>query len=197
MLPLILFSDDTSGNKSKKWKKFDSWSVMFAGLPRHENSKLYNINFCCCLDTVSALDMTETLAPELTILEQNGVIVYDAFLNKQVIVVAPVICVLADNPRASELLNHMGSSARRYCRMCMVINLGSNCMYVLLSLYSKADKEVNPCVVDIPRTLELTLQQILNIKSQNLQKDKSELRTLYGIKEDENSMLTIPADLFQ
>ena len=25
MLPLILFTDDTSGNKSKKWHKFDSW----------------------------------------------------------------------------------------------------------------------------------------------------------------------------
>lgn len=33
MLPLVLFSDDTSGNKSKKWHKFDSWSVMLAGLP--------------------------------------------------------------------------------------------------------------------------------------------------------------------
>lgn len=29
-LPLILFSDDTSGNKSKKWHKFDSWSVIDA-----------------------------------------------------------------------------------------------------------------------------------------------------------------------
>ncbi len=55
MLPLLLFSDDTSGNRSKKWHKFDSWSVLFAGLPRHENMK--NIHFICCSDAVSALDM--------------------------------------------------------------------------------------------------------------------------------------------
>lgn len=42
MLPLVLFSDDISGNKSKKWHKFDSWSVMLAGLSRHENSKISN-----------------------------------------------------------------------------------------------------------------------------------------------------------
>ena len=28
LLPLVLFTDDTSGNKSKKWHKFDSWSVI-------------------------------------------------------------------------------------------------------------------------------------------------------------------------
>ncbi len=27
---------------------------------------------------------------------------------------------LAPMPRASELLNHLGSSSRKYCRMCMV-----------------------------------------------------------------------------
>lgn len=123
MLPLVLFSDDTSGNKSKKWKKFDSWSVIFAGLPRQDNAKLCNIHFCCCSDIVSALDMTEALAIELTNLELDGIEAYDAFLNRDVIVTAPLMCVLADNPRASELLNHLGPSARRYCRMCMVINL--------------------------------------------------------------------------
>ena len=51
--------------------------------------------------------------------EKNGIEVYDAFLNEEVIAVAPLMCILADNPRASELLN-LGSTARRYCRMCMV-----------------------------------------------------------------------------
>ena len=40
MLPLVLLSDDTRGNRSKKWHKFDSWSVTLAGLLRHENSKI-------------------------------------------------------------------------------------------------------------------------------------------------------------
>lgn len=31
MLPLILYNDDTSGNKSKKWNCFDVWALMLAG----------------------------------------------------------------------------------------------------------------------------------------------------------------------
>ena len=40
---------------------------------------------------------------------------YDAYLQREVLVVAPVLCILADNSRSSELLNHMGSTANKYC----------------------------------------------------------------------------------
>ena len=93
---------------------------MFAGLPRHENAKIRNIHLCCCSDVVSAVDMAQPLAQELCHLEKDGIEAYDVFLDKPVIVVAPLMCILADNPRASELVNHLGSSARKYCRMCMV-----------------------------------------------------------------------------
>lgn len=119
MMPLILFTDDTSGNKSKKWHQFDSWSLLLAGLPRHENSKMTNIHFICCSDVVSALGMAEGIVPELISLSE-GIEAYDAWQEKQVLVMSPLMCILADNPRASELLNHLGGSARRYCRMCMV-----------------------------------------------------------------------------
>lgn len=119
MLPLVLFSDDTSGNISKKWNKFDSFSVMLAGLPRHQNSKLTNIHFCCCSNKASAVDMTTAIVSELELLEE-GIEAYDAASEEFVVVIAPLLCVIADNPRASELLNHLGASAKRYCRMCMV-----------------------------------------------------------------------------
>ena len=47
MVPLIIFSDDTSGNKSKVWNKFDSYCVRLAGLPVAINSQLHNIHFIC------------------------------------------------------------------------------------------------------------------------------------------------------
>ena len=120
MLPIVLFSDDTSGNKSKKWHKFDSWSAMFAGLPRKENAKLTNIHFVTCSDVVSALDMAGPIADELCDLEMNGIIAFDVLLNQFVLAVSPLMCILADNLRASELLNHLGPSARLFCRLCMV-----------------------------------------------------------------------------
>ena len=52
MLPLILYSDDTSGNRSKRWNKFDSWCLKLAGLPNKENQKLHNIHHLCSSNKV-------------------------------------------------------------------------------------------------------------------------------------------------
>lgn len=119
MMPLAAFTDDTSGNISKKWNKFDSWSVMISGLPRHLNAKITNIHFCCCSNVATAVDMAGAIASEFTLLEE-GIEAYDALTQQTVVILAPLLCILADNPRASELLNHLGGSARRFCRMCMV-----------------------------------------------------------------------------
>ena len=52
MLPLILYTDDTSGHKSKQWNKFDSWCIKIAGLPNHENTSLENIYHLCSSNKV-------------------------------------------------------------------------------------------------------------------------------------------------
>lgn len=52
--PVVLYSDDTSGNRSKKWNCFNVWCVQFAALPRHENSKLQNIFYICCSNAVKS-----------------------------------------------------------------------------------------------------------------------------------------------
>lgn len=119
MLPLLLYTDDTSGNKSKKWNSFDVWAFMFAGLPRKENAKLQNIHFISTSNRCKATDMADPIVKNLLKLEE-GVKMFDAKTNQDVIVVAPVLCILADNPRASEITNHCGSSANKFCRKCLV-----------------------------------------------------------------------------
>ena len=119
MVPINLFTDDSCGNRSKKWNKFDCWTFMVGGLPQHENARLHNIHFLTCSNRVSVLDMATPLVQNLLELEK-GVKMFDAYLEQDVYVVAPVMSVLADNPRASELLNHQGGSANLYCRMCPV-----------------------------------------------------------------------------
>jgi len=71
-----------------------------------------------CLFAI-ALQMLRPLKAELLNLER-GVLMHDVFLAKEVLVVAPVLLVKCDNPRASELLGHMGSSANKFCRICLV-----------------------------------------------------------------------------
>ena len=107
-------------HRSKKWHKFDLWALILAGLPRHENSKLENIHFICCSNRVSPLEMAQPLAEQLINLEIEGVEVYDSYLQQNVLVVAPLLLLMADNPRAAELLNHMGSATKIFCRICKV-----------------------------------------------------------------------------
>ena len=131
VIPIILFTDDSSGNKSKKWNKFDSWSFTVASLPKEDITKLDNINFICCSNQVSAIDMIPEIARQLKCLEK-GFIAYDSYLKLEVLVVSPLLCIIADNPRHSELLNHLGGKALKYCRMCTVSSLPMYSMYIVL-----------------------------------------------------------------
>lgn len=55
MVPIVLYSDDTSGNRSKKWNKFNLWVMMLAGLHKLLNSQLEHIHLIACSNQVSAL----------------------------------------------------------------------------------------------------------------------------------------------
>lgn len=73
--PILLYSDDTSGNRSKKWNKFDVWCISLAGIPKdaiHESSNIY---FVACSNRTSANEMTGPIVDELIKLE-NGIQVW-------------------------------------------------------------------------------------------------------------------------
>ena len=64
--------------------------------------------------------MSQPISDELLHLELEGTEVFDSYLQENVLVVAPLMLLMADNPRASELINHMGSSTKHFCRICLV-----------------------------------------------------------------------------
>lgn len=121
LAPLLIYSDDTSGNRSKKWNKFDIWCMTLACLPKHEARKFENIHFISCSNQLSAIQMSKPIVDDLLSLEK-GIPMYDALSKSDVLVVSPVICAACDNVRASELVNHLGSKANKLCRICMVSN---------------------------------------------------------------------------
>ncbi len=72
---------------------------------------------------MGCIDLAEGFIEDLVKLESEGIAVFDAHLQCEVLLLAPVIALICDNPRASELTSHLGSAAKHYCRMCMVSNL--------------------------------------------------------------------------
>ncbi len=77
------------------------------------------MHFISCSNKADTLILAEPIVNNLLELEK-GLRMYDAVLGQMVLVVAPVLLIIADNPMASELCSHQGSSANKYCRMCLV-----------------------------------------------------------------------------
>lgn len=94
-------------------------AIFILGLPQSEKTRLENIHFLCCSNMLDALTLAEPIVENLLQLER-GVQMYDAMLDQTVLVIAPLMLVLADNPMSSDLCNHRGSAAIKYCRMCLV-----------------------------------------------------------------------------
>ena len=194
IVPLIIYSDDTSGNRSKKWNKFDVWAMMLAGLPKTENSKLENIHLIAASNLLSAVDMSEEIVKDLNQLEK-GIVMYDSYMKQNALVLAPVICFICDNVRASELVNHMGHTANRFCRICQV-----KYTYWLTQAHQpflQCDKSVDPAEVGIKRTSHISAQQMNRIRRAKTSAEKISLRTLYGLKENDNPLLKLDIDLHQ
>ena len=70
---------------------------------------------------VDCIEMAPPIVEELKELESEGIEMFDAYLQTKVLVVAPVLCVICDNPRASEVTNTLGPGSRMFCRICMVL----------------------------------------------------------------------------
>ena len=64
-LPIVIFSDETSGNRSKKWNKLETYSFFLAGLPRKDVTKFSNINFICASNLVDSITMGKVVATDL------------------------------------------------------------------------------------------------------------------------------------
>ena len=82
-VPLVLFSDDTSGNRSKKWNKFDYWSMTLAGLPIREARSFHNMYFLNCSNRLTALEIAPPIIEDVELLENGCVMHMIRFYNRK------------------------------------------------------------------------------------------------------------------
>ena len=113
-VPLLLYSDDLSGNRTKKWNCFNVWCLMLAGLPKELNAQHENIHLMSASNKVPVLQMVKPIVEDLLVL-QEGIFMFDAYSQEDVLVVAPVLAVMGDNPRASEIAGHLTGNPNKFC----------------------------------------------------------------------------------
>ncbi|KAJ3282909.1 hypothetical protein HDU79_009557 [Rhizoclosmatium sp. JEL0117] len=119
-VPITLFNDDTSGNVSKKWNKYESWEFSLAGLPFHLTQRLENIFFVCTSKTLSAVESGAVICTCMKEL-RNGIVVRDCLLNEDVLVIGLyAIQILGDNPSHSAIVSHTGVTSHFPCRICEI-----------------------------------------------------------------------------
>ncbi|KAI7886548.1 uncharacterized protein EV154DRAFT_427426 [Mucor mucedo] len=117
--PIILWSDDTSGNKSKQYNVFDSYLMYLGAMSLEKRSRRENTMFICTSDkNLQAVDMLGAIVDDLSKLEQ-GIEVYSYDHQEYVLLVAPLLLFMADNPRHSQLAMHKGTSSKFPCRKCL------------------------------------------------------------------------------
>ena len=71
----------------------------------------------CASNRVSTIEQVKPTVEDLLLL-QDGVVMFDALWNQDVLVVAQILACLCDNPRASEIVGHLHGNPNSFHRQC-------------------------------------------------------------------------------
>ncbi|KAL0077270.1 hypothetical protein F4703DRAFT_1883021 [Phycomyces blakesleeanus] len=122
IVSIILFTDDTSGNRSKQYNPFESWLMRCAALPFKDRNSIANIQFLSTIpkkDGANGMSLLPAIVDDFKKLEK-GVKMFSAEDNEYVLVVAPILWIEADTPCHSELCGLLGLAITFPCRRCYI-----------------------------------------------------------------------------
>ena len=88
-----------------------------AALPLEKRNKRENTIILCVHKHLSSTDMLTDIIEDFRKLE-DGIMMYDTSCNEEVLVIAPLNFIIADNAWHSELACHKGARANFPCRKC-------------------------------------------------------------------------------
>ncbi|KAI9328987.1 hypothetical protein DFJ73DRAFT_631465 [Zopfochytrium polystomum] len=117
MILIALFSDDTSGNTSKKWNKYESWIMSFPGLQAELRNRPEHVHFLTTSKSAAGFESAEVISNELRI-TRDGVKGVNPLTHAPILIVTSVLSVVGDNPMHSVIASHTGTLSNRPCRLC-------------------------------------------------------------------------------
>ncbi|KAH9820344.1 hypothetical protein DFH28DRAFT_884841, partial [Melampsora americana] len=118
-VPIALYSDNTSGNVSKKWNKHMSFYFTLAGLRPQFTNQEYHIHPLCTSNVATALEQGNQIVDELNEAAANGFRAYDCITDHKVLVIPFILCHMGDSPMHVEISNTTNPSGTLSpCRIC-------------------------------------------------------------------------------
>ncbi|KAH9814752.1 hypothetical protein DFH28DRAFT_1127261 [Melampsora americana] len=136
-IPITLYSDDTSGNVSKKYNCHMSIYFTLSGLPPSLTNQEYNIHFLATSNCATALELLDEVVDDLNKLLENGCVTYDHAIGEDVLTMVVPLCHLGDSPMHAKLTNTMNPA-----------NTPSPCQVCQLQVKRQGDKESSEFVRD-------------------------------------------------
>ncbi|KAH8926419.1 hypothetical protein BT69DRAFT_1215259 [Atractiella rhizophila] len=120
-VPIVLYADDTSGNRSKKWNKHQSFLMTLAeGLPNKLQQQEFCIQFLGTTNVGSVLELLEGVVTQILDAWKEPVIAYDGLTGEEIVFRPLPLLFEGDNPMQSEFCSIGGLASLKFCRVCKV-----------------------------------------------------------------------------
>ncbi|OAV95271.1 hypothetical protein PTTG_09104 [Puccinia triticina 1-1 BBBD Race 1] len=118
-LPITLYSNDTSGNQSKRWNKHISYYFTLSGLPPKWTNQNYNCHYLSTYNEGGAMELAGPIVSDLRMMSSDGFAAFDCTIQEEVLLTSTVLCFLGDSPMHAEITSTpIPGNALHPCRMC-------------------------------------------------------------------------------
>ncbi|KAF8170969.1 hypothetical protein K438DRAFT_1982253 [Mycena galopus ATCC 62051] len=178
-IPIVIFIDDVSGNKSKQWNKHFSCYMSNGALPRNKLENEFHVRFVATSPFASPLEIMQGVRASIEETFSEPVPAWDCEAKEEVLLRSYGLLFAGDNPMQAELCSCAGLNSNYFCRTC---NAGG----------TREWKQSNEGFADIlqagkardpAETAEETFQQILTALEPNVATTLTEAVRASGTKD--------------
>ncbi|KAJ6608562.1 hypothetical protein B0H10DRAFT_1815561 [Mycena sp. CBHHK59/15] len=117
-IPLAIFIDDVSGNKSKQWNKHFSCYMSNGALPRTKLENEFHVRFVATSPFTSPLEIMQGVRSSIEEAFSEPVVAWDCELKEEVLLRPYSLLFAGDNPMQAELCSCAGLNTNFFCRTC-------------------------------------------------------------------------------
>ncbi|KAJ6626754.1 hypothetical protein B0H10DRAFT_2161530 [Mycena sp. CBHHK59/15] len=178
-IPLVVFIDDVSGNKSKQWNKHFSCYMSNRALPRSKLENKFHVRFVATSPFASPLEIMQGVRASIEETFATPVAAWDCEGKEEVLLCSYGLLFAGDNPMQAELCSCAGLNSNFFCRTCKA----GGTQEAKQSTEGFADI-LKPGVARTPEeTAEETFQQILTALEPNVATTLTEAVRASGVKD--------------
>ncbi|KAF8062389.1 hypothetical protein FPV67DRAFT_1422187 [Lyophyllum atratum] len=178
-IPLAIFIDDVSGNKSKQWNKHFSCYMSNGALPRAKLEEEFHVRFVATSPYATPLEIMQGVRASIEKHFAEPIEAWDCENKEEVLLQTYALLFAGDNPMQAELCSCAGLGTNFFCRTCHAG--GTREWKQSNSGFAEVLKEGEPRTSQ--ETTDTVLEQILMALQPNVSTSLAEAVRLSGVKD--------------